>query len=48
MILGPKDSCYEGGIFILDIIFPPLYPLRPPNIKFRTKIWHPNICSKTG
>ena len=48
MIFGPKDTCFEGGIFYVDITIPQNYPFMPPNLKFDTKIWHPNICSKTG
>jgi len=32
----------------VDIVIPPDYPFMPPKLKFDTKIWHPNICSKTG
>jgi len=43
IILGPEESPYENGIFYLDIILTPDYPFNPPNIKFKTKIYHPNI-----
>ena len=46
IILGPKDTPYEDGIFKLDIKIPKDYPFRPPKVKFITKIYHPNIGSK--
>jgi ubiquitin-protein ligase len=27
-IIGPADTPYEGGIFKIDILFPPDYPFR--------------------
>ena len=47
-IFGPKETCYEGGIFHIDIQIPEDYPFKPPKMKFETKIWHPNISSQTG
>ena len=45
---GPKKSCYENGIFQLSLIFPKNYPNDPPDIKFITKIFHPNISFDNG
>jgi len=42
---GPKGSPYEEGVFELDIEFSDTYPMDPPEIKFKTKIYHPNIAS---
>ena len=45
-IEGPKDSPYENGIFRLTLTFPVNYPIRPPQVKFVTKIYHCNISSQ--
>ena len=45
VLLGPTETPYEGGVFILNIHIPLDYPMKPPNILFKTKIYHPNINS---
>lgn len=43
VLYGQNDTPYEGGKFQLSIVFPDQYPIKPPLIKFLTKIYHPNI-----
>uniref|UniRef100_A0AC34R347 UBC core domain-containing protein n=1 Tax=Panagrolaimus sp. JU765 TaxID=591449 RepID=A0AC34R347_9BILA len=43
---GPSTTVYEGGLFFVEITIPTDYPFNPPSIKFRTRIYHPNIDSQ--
>ncbi|PWA63406.1 ubiquitin-conjugating enzyme E2 1 [Artemisia annua] len=47
-IPGPDSSPYHGGVFHIDITLPDTYPCTPPEMRFTTKVWHPNISSETG
>ena len=42
-IIGPEDTPYVNGVFKLEISVPEQYPIQPPNVRFVTKIYHPNI-----
>ncbi|KAL6057083.1 Ubiquitin-conjugating enzyme E2 D4-like [Balamuthia mandrillaris] len=44
-ILGPPNTPYEGGLFVVDLEIPRDYPFRPPKNRFLTKVYHPNIDS---
>ena len=42
-IPGPEDSLYEGGFFKAILTFPEDFPQSPPEMKFVTEMFHPNI-----
>ncbi|ELK15834.1 ubiquitin-conjugating enzyme E2 T isoform X2 [Pteropus alecto] len=44
-ILGGADTPYEKGVFKLEVVIPERYPFEPPQIRFLTPIYHPNIDS---
>ena len=43
LMMGPPETPYEGGTFKLELYLPEEYPMSPPKVLFRTKIYHPNI-----
>ena len=48
IIIGPNDTPYEGGLFKINIYFTDEYPIKPPILKFKTPIYHPNINPTSG
>lgn len=47
-LMGPKDTPFETGTFVVKMRVPDSYPLAPPKARFATKIFHPNVHFKTG
>ncbi|OCH85659.1 hypothetical protein OBBRIDRAFT_838782 [Obba rivulosa] len=43
---GPEGSCYEGGVFLVDITLARDYPFSAPKVSFRTRIYHMNISER--
>ena len=42
LIMGPKDTPFEGGVFAARLTFPADYPLSPFKMKFEPPLFHPN------
>ena len=47
-IQGPNDTPYANHIFLVKISLTSEYPIAPPKMYFKTKIFHPNIHFSTG
>eukprot|EP01041_Mallomonas_annulata_P000762 gene762-1449_t len=48
IVKGPADTPYCGFSFNISIICNSSYPLAPPQMRFVTKIFHPNVHFDTG
>ena len=42
-IFGPAETIWDGGMFGVELIFPPDFPESPPHVRFTTSIYHPQI-----
>jgi len=40
---GPEGTPFEGGVFEAELRFPEDYPLKPPEMRFLHRMWHPNV-----
>lgn len=40
---GPDDTCWEGGLFRLSLKFSGDYPNHPPEVRFLSAMFHPNV-----
>jgi ubiquitin-conjugating enzyme E2 A len=47
VIFGPEDTPFEDGTFRLELQFNETYPNNPPEVKFLTRMFHPNVY-RTG
>lgn len=43
LVFGPEDTCFEGGCFRLRMKFPRTYPITAPDVRFLSKMFHPNV-----
>ena len=44
-MIGPEETPFSSGLFLLTLSIPPRYPFEPPRARFVTPIYHPNIDS---
>jgi ubiquitin-conjugating enzyme E2 D/E/ubiquitin-conjugating enzyme E2 H len=47
-IIGPKDSPYEGHVFVIGFTLTEHFPFKSPSVGFRTRIYHPNVDEESG
>lgn len=47
-LAGPADTPYAGGWFHVELHFINPFPGLRPAVRFRTKIWHPNVTASDG
>lgn len=42
-MLGPLNSLFENGRYLVTVQFPNDYPFKPPKVQFVNKVYHPNV-----
>jgi ubiquitin-conjugating enzyme E2 N len=42
-IKGPEGTCFEDGLFEVELFLTKDYPMVAPKVRFITRIYHPNI-----
>ena len=42
VIFGPEETIWDGGCFKLILEFTEEYPVKPPDVRFYTSVFHPN------
>jgi ubiquitin-protein ligase len=47
-IVGPKKCAFENYVLDLSVKFPTDYPNSKPDVKFVTKVVHPNVNPSSG
>eukprot|EP00792_Barthelona_sp_PAP020_P007256 TRINITY_DN3131_c2_g1_i1.p1 TRINITY_DN3131_c2_g1~~TRINITY_DN3131_c2_g1_i1.p1 ORF type:complete len:165 (-),score=45.14 TRINITY_DN3131_c2_g1_i1:41-535(-) len=43
VIFAPPDCPWTGGVFKAELRFPENYPMVPPEMRFTTPVYHPNV-----
>jgi ubiquitin-protein ligase len=48
LLTGPEKSPYDKGVFELEVDLRQEYPFKHPQVKFATKVYHPNVNRTDG
>ena len=47
-VMPPDDTPFAGGLFSINLKVPDIYPQKPPEVSFNTRIWHPLVDWDSG